>query len=78
MIGRIGIMGNLYLEGKEIGRDYYLAGCHVYEFFRQGGSARIAFTETPEGDGKMAWQENGGEAFFRSWETGDNYPPEKY
>jgi hypothetical protein len=46
-------------NGRLVAEDYYLAGGHVYEFVRGPGQrrAKIAFEETPTGDGRELWNE---------------------
>lgn len=48
--------------------DYYKAGAHIYEFPRGRGRRRavIAFEETPQGDGKMLWEEHNGLAEYQA------------
>jgi len=56
-------------SGDHIGEHYYKAGGHVYEFFAAKPGerrAKVCFEETPEGNGRMLWEENGGLARFQA------------
>ncbi len=49
-------------KGRVLYEHYYLAGGHVYEVPRGKGKkrAKACFEETPTGDGRLLWEEEGG------------------
>lgn len=53
-------------SGRLLAEHYYIAGGHVYEIPRGRGQvrAKVCFAETPTGDGKVLWEQNGGAALF--------------
>lgn len=51
-------------NGHVVYEHYYLASAHVYEIPRGRGlpRAKVAFEETPHGDGRLLWEEHDGAA----------------